>query len=54
MIVSIKCRICQEVMGQIEKEVVSEQDVAEYQQMLTCSQGHTDVRLEEGNGDQEN
>jgi len=36
----IKCVICGEIIGTINKPEITEQDAIEYAAMTTCSQGH--------------
>lgn len=40
----IKCSVCSEVLGTLEKPVITDLDVETYRQMVTCSSGH---RLED-------
>lgn len=46
MVAIIKCQTCQEVLGTIEKDVISANDIAAYTASCTCSQGHTTVTLD--------
>jgi hypothetical protein len=41
MIAEIKCPVCDEHIGTLEKEDITEQDILEHQKMVTCSNGHT-------------
>lgn len=50
MIATIKCLVCNEIMGTIEKPEITEADIAEYRQMVSCTQGHQESVL---NGDPE-
>jgi hypothetical protein len=47
MIAKIKCATCSEEMGQIDKDIITPEDIAMYQQMMVCSQGHSAVQLED-------
>lgn len=40
MIADIKCLTCGELMGTIEKPVITDRDILLYHQMQTCSLGH--------------
>jgi hypothetical protein len=40
MRVIVKCLTCDEVLGNIEKADVSDDDLSFYRQMVTCSNGH--------------
>lgn len=41
MIFEIRCTVCNEFIGTLSKPVITAQDVLEYQQMVTCSLGHS-------------
>lgn len=43
MIFQIKCVVCNEQMGTLEKTVITDQDIQEIKGMFTCSQGHAQV-----------
>lgn len=43
----ITCPICLEELGTIEKATITEEDISLYQQMVTCSFGHSTVQLVE-------
>jgi len=45
MIAKITCPICSIEMGTIEKPVITEADIALYQQMMQCPEGHTSAEL---------
>lgn len=47
MIFEIKCETCGEVLGTIEKNEITENDIAEYKQMMVCENGHQTILLEE-------
>lgn len=42
----ITCSVCNEKIGEIEKDVITEHDEATYRQMVTCSNGHSEAVLE--------
>lgn len=39
----IKCPTCGEVIGEIEKPVITDEDIQQYVAMFMCSQGHVAV-----------
>jgi hypothetical protein len=45
----IKCSTCDEVIGELDKPEIADEDVAQYKAMVTCSNGHTgeDISLQE-------
>lgn len=45
MIKTIKCSVCGEVIGQIEKNEITENDESLYRQMVTCPNGHSEAEL---------
>lgn len=47
MIAIIKCQTCNEVMGQIDKPIISQEDIDMYQSSLICSQGHSSIQIGE-------
>lgn len=42
----IKCVTCSEVLGTIQKPMVTEYDIEKYREMITCSQGHGQEHIE--------
>ena len=36
----IKCVVCGEILGTVEKPEISEQDAIDYSAMMACSDGH--------------
>lgn len=42
----IKCLVCGTVLGSIEKDVISDRDIEEYQAMEICPNGHTGTAIE--------
>lgn len=43
MIVKIKCEVCGEEIGTIDKPIVTELDQELYRSMTSCSNGHTET-----------
>lgn len=41
----IRCQTCNELMGTIDKPEITAEDIEKYQQMMTCSSGHSSVEL---------
>jgi hypothetical protein len=53
MIQIIQCSVCGEVIGTLQKSEITETDVQEYQEMVTCSRGHQSISMIAQNEDQE-
>lgn len=53
MIEEIKCNICKEVVGTLEKDNITDDDAALYAQMTMCPNGHLAVILSPTPGDDE-
>lgn len=45
MIKTIKCTTCEEILGTLEKPEITDQDISEYQVMVSCSLGHQTITL---------
>lgn len=41
----IVCTVCDIVLGSLEKEVITDQDVSNYQAMVACSNGHNGASI---------
>ncbi len=44
MILEIKCTTCGEIMGSVEKPVITEADIELYKYSVTCSNGHREEK----------
>lgn len=47
MTVDIKCETCDELLGQITKEEVTQEDIDLYLATTVCSNGHGNIQLVE-------
>lgn len=54
MTANILCQTCGEIMGELTKDNITQDDITLYQQMMTCSKGHHVSTLDvtdDGSGD---